>query len=246
MTAEVDRYTWQPDDVGWADDLLDGAEKRFNPAELRGTHGRWSGGSESEAQPEITKTGPHGYSHGWIKDTDASAGSLSNAEAFKADQGFTGEMTDSNENVVHALLDNIEKRIRGETRKQAWRDDKGVQFTRFSLEREGMPGERVFIAQTQPGGKQPYLAGAARVHIQDNALHVDYIGTTGITRGTGTALAKQIAKYAAEQGLPVTGEPENEGAMMFWQKIGWHHDPTQEGFEVDGWTADEAKRFASA
>jgi SPP1 gp7 family putative phage head morphogenesis protein len=219
-------------------------ETQLPPTGIDKQSNSWFNGSMDSSQAVAEKVGPHGYSHGWIRAGDSEA-RPSNSEAFAADRGHVSELSGT-QVVTRANLDRIEKRIRGAKNKQAWNDDKGVKFTRFALDGENMPGEKIFTAQTQPDGKWPYLAGAARVHVQDGALHVDYVGTTGITRGTGTALAKKIAQHAAELGLPVIGEPENEGAATFWTKVGWHEDPTGEGYQAFGWTADEAREFASA
>lgn len=208
------------------------ALKVFNPLELRNAHGEWARITDDEA-----------FDH-----SEISRGLTS----FKADNGRVDVITAEHDYLAHASLTAIEGRIRGKNNKEKWNDDVGVKFTRYALDREDMPDEQVIVATSQPEGRHSYVAGAARMYVRGSHeetgpfLYVDYLGTTGITRGAGTALAHHIAKIAAERGLPVLGEPANAGASVFWQKMGWEPDPIGRGTALLGWTAERAREVASA
>ena len=198
----------------------------------------------------VVKTGPHGYSHGWVKDNisaDVHDIVQKKITSFRADNGMILERSPVTAGVEDANLDRLRRKMRSKADKDRWDNDKGVQFTKFAMDSSGqVPGTRVFVAQTQPDKKWPYIAGAISMYeYEGEGLHVDYLGTTGITDGTGTALARQAAKIAAEKGLSVIGEPESEGALEFWKKLGWHEDPDGIGTQAWGWTAEEAKIIAS-
>lgn len=149
-------------------------------------------------------------------------------------------------------LDQMSGRLRKKADKERWAKDKGVQFTRYALDKDShVPGTKVFVASAKPARPGPGdLAGAISFYEHEEAgerfVHVDYLGTTGVAAGAGTALAHAVAKYAAARGLGVMGEPENEGAQAFWTKIGWHGDPMGLGATTfAGWTPGEAKAVAA-
>jgi SPP1 gp7 family putative phage head morphogenesis protein len=136
------------------------------------------------------------------------------------------------------------------------RDD-GVNFTRYATEhatkdlREHMPDAGVLVARN-PDGE---IAGALNHYSRDleedlglpgRALYVDYLGTTGLVHGAGTALAAEAARLAAAKHMSVVGEPTPE-ALPFWKKMGWQMDPVGgAGPAWWGWTAEQAQAVANA
>lgn len=129
-------------------------------------------------------------------------------------------------------------------------EDEGIRYTRaavkehktFTKDGTNEYGSKLFSAVSEHGT----FAGA--VHVSDapdsDAVFVSFLGTTGMTSGAGSALAHQVAKYAASRNSPVLGEPI-ESAKGFWAKMGWTEDPTEIGTEFFGWTAEQAKEVAA-
>lgn len=120
--------------------------------------------------------------------------------------------------------------------------DKGVQFTQAAIEE---PGANVLVARADGVG----LAGALALRKHDEGdgdgfYYVEYVGSTGVAKGAGSALAKRAAEIAARDGLPLLGEPDSPEAEAFWRKMGWTHDPMDSGTELLGWTPDQVREVA--
>lgn len=121
--------------------------------------------------------------------------------------------------------------------------DIGVGYTRIALNSYHDFGEEkatVYVAHAEGLG----VAGAISIVDYPERSHVDYLGSTGLAKGTGTALAVQAAKHAARRGLPLTGEPTDE-AEPFWRKLGWKEDPTGDGWDIWGWNAQDTAKVAA-
>lgn len=122
-------------------------------------------------------------------------------------------------------------------------NDEGVRYTQAAIEE---PGARLIVARADGVG----LAGALALrHQQDEDgseyYYVEYVGSTGMAKGTGSVLAKQVAEIAARDGLPVYGQPSSQGAATFWGKVGWTEDPNDIGTELFGWTPGQTREVAS-
>ncbi len=76
-------------------------------------------------------------------------------------------------------------------------------------------------------------------------LIVEDLGSTSITQGAGTALVAEIYKDAAAAGVGVGGWPL-EDALPFWKSVGFHPDPTGEGLDVHGMSAEEVKQVVDS
>jgi phage portal protein BeeE len=120
--------------------------------------------------------------------------------------------------------------------------DKGVDFTRAALEE---PGATVLVADVDGAG----LGGALAMRKLQNDeggdfYYVEYVGSTGMAKGAGSALAQQAAQIAARDDLPLLGEPDSREAEAFWRKVGWTDDPLDNGTELLGWTPEQVKEVA--
>ena len=76
-------------------------------------------------------------------------------------------------------------------------------------------------------------------------LIVEDLGSTSITQGAGSALVAEIYKDAAAAGVGVGGRPL-EDALPFWKSVGFHPDPTNEGLDVHGMSAEEVKQVVDS
>lgn len=139
---------------------------------------------------------------------------------------------------LHELMDDVD-----------WSTSDGTEFTQHALDdqREWEGDATILVAREEGLGisgaislipSEIYGAGNSA-----DALYVPYLGTTGITDGAGTALVQRAAQVAASQNRGLVGHP-TPGARAYWEKLGWHDDPNDEGIEAMGWTATETKRFA--
>jgi 8-oxo-dGTP pyrophosphatase MutT (NUDIX family) len=230
---------------------LDGAKR-----EIQEELGTLAVSLGSQRKPFVAKVGEEGYVHGW-KFVGVPGGAEAvhasfqrNLRRFREAGGSVIESS-GHEGSLALHRDSVEavgRSIRKKTDREAWDSDLGVKFTRDALNSAShMPGARVIVAAARSSGKgKDKTAGAATVYEHDGALHVDLIGTTGLAPGAGTALARKIAEVAAAKNLPVLGEPYGEEAESFWQKLGWHPDPLDDGSPAWGWTAAEAAELAAA
>lgn len=136
------------------------------------------------------------------------------------------------------------------------REIKGIEFTKFALQGHLFLGSEdnraaVFVAESEGLG----LAGALNAYVYEidpdldgaiPSLYIDYLGSTGVQSGTGTALVKEAAKYAASLGMPLVGSPSGD-ALKFWvDKIGWKPDPEGIGADIYGFTLKETMEFAES
>jgi predicted ABC-type ATPase len=136
------------------------------------------------------------------------------------------------------------------------REIKGIEFTKFALQGHLFLGSEdnraaVFVAESEGLG----LAGALNAYVYEidpdldgdvASLYIDYLGSTGVQSGTGTALVKEAAKYAASLGMPLVGSPSGD-ALKFWvDKIGWKPDPEGIGADIYGFTLKETMEFAES
>lgn len=146
-------------------------------------------------------------------------------------------------------LDELGKSLPMAVDRERWKNDKGVQFTSYALDRVGREPTTHTIAAFNDHGD---IAGAVTFHEigsdedGDHAVFLDHVGSTGSAAGVGTALAHQVARYAADRNLPVIGSPYDDEAKAFWRKIGWEHEPLNDSSGMSGWAADRVKEIAHA
>ena len=128
----------------------------------------------------------------------------------------------------------------GEKMPTDWHEDTGVVLTIAALDE----GPNVLVARDASGA----IAGALSFddnNVKDwgNAVYISFLGTTGITNGAGSALAREATRWAANSDKFVLGSP-TEKSTPFWKKMGWHYDPNDTGEDAWGLTAEEAKAAA--
>lgn len=121
-------------------------------------------------------------------------------------------------------------------------EDVGIDFTKYAMQDAG-DTSKVIMATTEDG-----IAGALSIVPNEGSdgrktAYVDYLGTTGIAEGTGSALVEEATKWAADNNMPIVGHPVAD-AMGFWDKMGWKADPEQLGESVYGLTLDQTKAAA--
>ena len=89
---------------------------------------------------------------------------------------------------------------------------------------------------------------------QPETVHINFLGATGLAKGTGSALTADAIQAAAEAGVGVSLQPLDE-AIPFWEKMGMTESPwvdpegglPQDGplFMAWGMTADDVKSVAA-
>lgn len=89
----------------------------------------------------------------------------------------------------------------------------GMAYTKLAIMQHGT--RRVALA---PNGD---VAGAIDFHVDGEgmAVHVSYLGSTGIMHGTGSVLMGSVVTYAASRGLPIVGFPSFNAERM-WGSMG--------------------------
>lgn len=95
----------------------------------------------------------------------------------------------------------------------------GPQFSRAAF-----ASPNVIVAKTKTGdgvaGALGYtIAPLGGAGLGGKSLYIDFLGTTGIADGTGSALARMAIKEAARQKLPITLDAITS-ARPFWAKMG--------------------------
>lgn len=125
---------------------------------------------------------------------------------------------------------------------EEWLQDEGVRFTDFALAGPfDYDTAHVFVAEQEGTG----IAGALSIIERPNSLgetvaFVDYLGTTGFAEGTGSALVRDAARWAAQHDVALVGDPTG-AALPFWKALGWELDPAGVGENVWGWTMEATK-----
>jgi hypothetical protein len=128
-----------------------------------------------------------------------------------------------------------------------WKDEPGTVFTNIAMQQDhcilavekstgvsGALGYSLYADHTT--GFSGWLGqnyGPAR-------LHVDWLGTTGITDGAGSALAREAIGIAAAKGISISLEPTKE-SVGWWTKVGMTQDPWQLGSDLYGMTSAGVK-----
>ena len=127
---------------------------------------------------------------------------------------------------------------------------KGMDFAQHAItdaeEMEGLVD--LVVAKDEYG----YMAGAMSlinteiVGGEHPVMAINFIGTTGIIEGAGSALVQEAINSAADAGLALTGTPADEDAERYWvEKMGWREDPTGEGLPIYGISAEEVNQLAT-
>jgi hypothetical protein len=213
------------------------ARLAYSPDQPRDDHGRFGEG-ESGSSPA------------------GSAGlDALNTSAAKFDEnGGSTEPLDLGENKdeidiedVVAQLDDVHELV-GEDLSD--RSKVGFLFTEYAIRGAVEDNTSTIVAQGEGVG----MAGAISVidrpeeTTEDGTVpayaYVDYLGSTGVVPGAGSALVKAAAGEAAAKGLPLMGSPTPD-ALPFWQSVGWTQDPLGVGSDYWGWTAEETKAAAA-
>lgn len=125
-------------------------------------------------------------------------------------------------------------------------NDRGVKFTRNAMDIEGEPdGTKVRVAHTEDG-----VAGAIQYFELDQAgiegayggfmgdeetlpephIFIAYLGSTGLTDKTGSALAETVFREAASKGLGINLESADASASAFWERVGMKRANQDSGF----------------
>lgn len=109
-------------------------------------------------------------------------------------------------------------------------EDKGVKMTRYALGATDL--NTVVTLQTDGMGVAgavnftTYEARTVSVDEETNFvtpehIHLEYLGTTGIIDGAGSALLGQVIQAAAEKNIPIGLEPLDDDAAEFWTSMGF-------------------------
>ena len=137
-----------------------------------------------------------------------------------------------------------------------FKSDTGVKFTKMALESD-LGDTKIIIAKTEDGlaGAISYnemsqeIIDSVGVYLPTESpephMYVQYLGSTGLLDGTGTALADAVLQEAADKGLGIMLESANVGASAFWEKIGLDMIDDS-GVPVYGLSANEVKKLVNA
>ena len=126
-------------------------------------------------------------------------------------------------------------------------EGKGTHFTRLALEQENVkvakvPGLGVAGAV---GYSEPQMHPFERsMGITEPRMHIEYLGTTGIAEGTGSALVNEVIREAAVRGVDISLEAENDNAAGFFESVGFEEDVYGIGSRLHGMTAERARELA--
>jgi hypothetical protein len=127
---------------------------------------------------------------------------------------------------------------------------KGTEFTKHAM---GEPQSRVAMVEGvgvagAVGYSPPMEPSDEEIEagLTEPRVHVEYIGSTGIAGGTGSALMGVVIKEAAEAKAGITMEPENKKAEQFFEKLGMKRDPYETGSShLMGLPAGEVSELAA-
>jgi SPP1 gp7 family putative phage head morphogenesis protein len=137
-----------------------------------------------------------------------------------------------------------------------WADSEGVRYARSALDEA-----EVIVGQTDGLGVDGVLGFNVRSagdldpmemdfwemllgRQPDNIMKIEYLGSTGMSQGTGSALTRNALQEAARRNADVVLEPASEGAEIFWRKMGFVDAPGSEG--VMFMDADTVRKVVAA
>ncbi len=183
--------------------LREGADDHF--------YGSWFGGAKAAGGHSASGVAAK------IKEKDA---------AFRDQDGVVDTSGRwSSDEVEGQLLDLMEQGIMGP-------NETGVVFTKSALESQmyRVAGEKQHgivagaIGYNVMNNGHSDIGRATWLPANGNHLHIDYLGTTGIVDGTGSALVRKVVKEAAAANLPI-GLYAVERAVPFWRAMGMRPVP---------------------
>lgn len=127
-------------------------------------------------------------------------------------------------------------------------DHLGTRFTGFALDEEHtrvayVDGAGVAGAVGYTSPRQ--MDDLVELGITEPVVRIEYVGSTGIAEGAGSALTVEVIKEAALSDAAILLEPANAGAEEFFTRVGMRADPHGVGADfMMGLTADDVKRLA--
>jgi hypothetical protein len=153
--------------------------------------------------------------------------------------------------VTRASLDDMADLLGDE-----WSQSEGVRYARSALDEA-----EVIVGQTDGLGVDGVLGFNVRSsgdldpmeldfwdmllgRQPENIMKIEYLGSTGMSQGTGSALTRNALREAARRNADVVLEPASEGAEIFWRKMGFVDAPGADG--VMFMDADTVRKVVAA
>lgn len=168
------------------------------------------------------------------------------SQSLRQFQDEGGQVEEANPDQVEAARDTLSEMC--DMAGQEFAEQVGTFFTSYALramKEFGDPAHggwgHVYVANVEGLGVGGAIGLVDRP--DDQTVHVDYLGSTGLASGTGTSLAVAAAKHAASKGWALLGEPTDD-ARPFWKKLGWKPDPEGTGSTGWGWSAADTAKVA--
>ena len=149
-----------------------------------------------------------------------------------------------------------------ETMPAEWHDQSGVDFTYAALN-DASHGSFTIVAY---GENMSAIAGALNYDVNSGystmgppspggrekieippQIYVEYLGSTGIVDGTGSALVASVIQEAAGRGIGIGLSPVDKDAADFWSKMGMTEasHPSPVGTRYFQMSADKVKETAA-
>ncbi len=169
---------------------------------------------------------------------------------------FDPQMTGASANAEAASITRASLDDMGELLGDDWAQSEGVRYARSALDEA-----EVIVAQTDGLGVDGVLGfnvrsvgdldpmevdfwGMLLGRQPDNIMKIEYLGSTGMSQGTGSALTRNALQEAARRNADVVLEPASEGAEIFWRKMGFVDAPGADG--VMYMDADTVRKVVAA
>jgi len=130
-------------------------------------------------------------------------------------------------------------------------DTMGQRYTRLALDEP-----RVQIAEVEgfgvagAAGYTPPIAPTEQERdagVEEGRVHLEYLGSTDVADGAGSALMREVVAEAAAAGVSLTTEPDSADAEAFFAQMGLETDPYGIGSEhLMGLSSDGVAALAAA
>lgn len=131
---------------------------------------------------------------------------------FKAAGGVTGRVDETN---VEGVLSAHTKTQELLAKHRPFGPDTGDEYTGRAIT-SAKYGKTVYAAR----GPKGHIAGAISTRETVTQIKIDYLGSTGLMKGTGSTLTAMVMRTAAKQGRGLVLEAD-DGAIPFWRKMGF-------------------------
>ena len=198
---------------------------KYSEDEARDSHGRWTATGDSSVRGALDR----GYSE--FKSQGGSIATYSSPLPREDAAKLMGSVQDLYSKLEASGVE-LSQSDKDGFRMTMSALQKGEQIKVVSGRISGSsPGDGVlYVATVKSNDGKEEVAGASYVYHNGNQEHLDYIGSTHMADGAGSAMVNHIyddissdsAGYKSTNDL--YGTPLNSDAASFWQRMGWKQD----------------------